>query len=336
MPTPSSDDALMLSPPAEHESHPSGRTTCPPEETRIYLPRSDASNELVHSDPIANLSYPAPSQQPTPPADGDNSSDASSTPESRNKRSEAEEDGPIRDTPSPMSAVEEPAECDQRASQISPVSATSPTNAFWYHPGLLASPFPSSRFLPNSTSSFLRPSSKFHGTQQSDRQVYDVQVEIKHVDMKESFLCGYLRIQGLTEDHPSLTTYFEGEIIGTKYTFVTKHPEWGSNEKVDMQHWARFQPWRPLAKQAKRQDFSYKNFAQRENIFMRWKEYFLVPDHRVRTINGASFEGFYYICFNQVSGKISGIYFHAKSEKFQQLELQHVPDFGCQGAIEFR
>jgi hypothetical protein len=49
---------------------------------------------------------------------------------------------------------------------------------------------------------------------------------------------------------------------------------------------------------------------------MRWKEYFLVPDHRVRTINGASFEGFYYICFNQISGDIEGIYFHAKSEKY--------------------
>ena len=49
---------------------------------------------------------------------------------------------------------------------------------------------------------------------------------------------------------------------------------------------------------------------------MRWKEYFLVPDHRVRTITGASFEGFYYICFNQVEGTISGIYFHAKSEKY--------------------
>ena len=48
---------------------------------------------------------------------------------------------------------------------------------------------------------------------------------------------------------------------------------------------------------------------------MRWKEYFLVPDHRVREITGASFEGFYYICFNQVAGKVSGIYFHAKSEK---------------------
>ncbi|KAI4197866.1 MAG: hypothetical protein LQ346_002880 [Caloplaca aetnensis] len=101
-------------------------------------------------------------------------------------------------------------------------------------------------------------------------------------------------------------------------------------------HWARFPAWRPLAKQAKKPDFHFKNPTQRENIFMRWKESFLVPDHRVREISGASFEGFYYICFNQVSGDINGIYFHSKSEKFQQLELKHVPDRGCYPAMEFR
>lgn len=85
-----------------------------------------------------------------------------------------------------------------------------------------------------------------------------------------------------------------------------------------MSHWSRFDAWRPLAKQAKQPDFTYRNFSQREHIFMRWKEHFLVPDHQVRTISGASFEGFYYICFNQVHGTVSGIYFHAKSEKFVQ------------------
>lgn len=133
--------------------------------------------------------------------------------------------------------------------------------------------------------------------------------------MAESFLCGYLRIEGLTEDHPTLTTYFEGEIIGGKYTFQTRHPSWGATDKSDMQHWARFPSWRPLKNAAKKPDFHYKNFAQRENMFMRWKESFLVPDHRVREICGASFEGFYYICFNQIYGTVSGIYFHAKSEK---------------------
>lgn len=140
---------------------------------------------------------------------------------------------------------------------------------------------------------------------------------------------------GLTEDHPTLTTYFEGEMIGDKYSFQTRRPEWGSCEKNDFQHWARFPAYKPLGSKAKRADFSYANFAQKENIFMRWKEYFLVPDHRVRQISGASFEGFYYICFNQTSGTVSGIYFHAKSEKFQKLELQYVPERTF-ASVEFR
>lgn len=196
--------------------------------------------------------------------------------------------------------------------------------------------YSSMRSIPSSPSSFLRAGSRFHGTQQSERQVYDVQVEIKHVDMRESFLCGYLRIQGLTEDHPTLTTYFEGEIIGSKYNFLTQHENWGANSKVDLSHWAKFTAFRPFLKQARKGPVAIRDVAQRETIFMRWKEHFLVPDHRVRTITGASFEGFYYICFNQVKGEVSGIYFHSKSEKFQQLELKHVPDRGCFAAAELR
>jgi hypothetical protein len=112
-----------------------------------------------------------------------------------------------------------------------------------------------------------------------------------------------------------LTTFFEGEMIGTKHSFITRNEEWGANEKTDIHHWSRFPAWKPLAKQAKKTDFSLRNFAQHEHVFMRWKEYFLVPDHRVRTISGASFEGFYYICFNQIQGSVSGVYFHAKSER---------------------
>jgi glucose-induced degradation protein 4 len=198
--------------------------------------------------------------------------------------------------------------------------------------------------IPVSPSSFLRPGSRFHGTQQSERQIYNVDVEIKHVDLRDSFLCGYLRIQGtipagflsqsrtllshtptgLTEDHPTLTTYFEGEIIGTKYGFLTQHSSWGATDKIDLSHWSKFAAFRPYAKLLRKSHSGsasasaalvIKDVAQREHIFMRWKEHFLVPDHRVRTINGASFEGFYYICFNQVRGEVSGIYFHAKSEK---------------------
>ncbi|SPQ20133.1 424eb942-3c67-4b81-9433-9375e9c2fa0d [Thermothielavioides terrestris] len=171
------------------------------------------------------------------------------------------------------------------------------------------------RVIPMPTSVYLQPGSRFVGAQQSERQRYNVEVEIKYVDMRDSFLCGYLKIQGLTHEHPTLTTYFEGEIIGTKYGFMTREQEWGATEKIDLSHWSKFPAFRPYLKQARKGvQTIIKDVEQREHIFMRWKELFLVPDHRVTTLNGASFEGFYYICFNQLRGEVSGIYFHNKSE----------------------
>jgi hypothetical protein len=123
-------------------------------------------------------------------------------------------------------------------------------------------------------------------------------------------------VPGLTDDHPTLTTYFEGELIGTKYGFITEHASWGATDKIDLSHWSKFTAFRPFAKQLRKGGQALiGDMAQRENIFMRWKEHFLVPDHRVRMINGASFEGFYYICFNQVRGEVSGIYYHSRSEE---------------------
>jgi len=268
-------------------------------------------------------------QQPTPPP-SDSHAGRSTTDthiaDQPDKRMDIDDETSAPDMLSPMSAEGD----KQEETDLPALANTDPGSPS------MGYDFSNIRLIPSSPSSFLRAGSKFHGTQQSERQVYDVQVEIKHVDMRESFLCGYLRIQGLTEDHPTLTTYFEGEIIGSKYTFLTQHQDWGSNDKTDLQHWAKFSAFRPFQKQAKKGQFHIPQLAQRENIFMRWKEHFLVPDHRVRTISGASFEGFYYICFNQIMGTVSGIYFHAKSEKFQQLELKHVADHGCFPAMEFR
>ncbi|KAF2739923.1 hypothetical protein EJ04DRAFT_540409 [Polyplosphaeria fusca] len=332
MPTP--DDAI-LSPPTEHESHLAGRHTCPPEELRIHAPHDSTADQRRPIEDEVESSQRAAMQQPTPPPAAQDTHTEAQSPDARRKSVDGEVDGPIRDIPTPVSGTDEGAE-EHRHPQISPHSTMAPAPAAWQQPNVLMSPFPSHRFFPSTSSSLLRPGSRFKGNQTSDRQQYEVEVEVKHVDIRESYMCGYLRIKGLTEDHPSLTTYFEGEIIGSKYTFITQHPEWGSNEKVDRQHWARFPAYKPLSKFSSRPELVTKDWMQKEHLFMRWKEYFLVPDHRVRTINGASFEGFYYICFNQVSGGIEGIYFHAKSEKFQKLKLEHVDDHGCQGAIEFK
>lgn len=328
MPTP--DDAIASH--MEHESIAASRATCPPDDVHTITTHDlNATRTRTASDGNSESASHAPMQQPTPPPQ-DSPAEAQTMADAHSKPSSTDIDAPNRDTPTPMTATDDGAE-EQRTSHASPLSATAPISLATNH---LSSPFPAHRFLPNTSSSLLRPGSRFKGSQTSDRQKYEVEVEVKHVDMHESFMCGYLRIKGLTEDHPSLTTYFESEIIGSKYTFITQHPEWGSNEKVDRQHWARFPAYKPLAKYSSRPELVSKDWMQKEHLFMRWKEYFLVPDHRVRTINGASFEGFYYICFNQVLGRIDGIYFHAKSEKFQKLDLEHVPDFGCQAALEFR
>ncbi|KAJ8070990.1 hypothetical protein OCU04_001342 [Sclerotinia nivalis] len=317
MPTPSSPTASSVGATISH-------TSCPPEDDRSTWRITEMEGTL--ESPILDAGT---TQQPTPPPHDLRRADTTATSQTdlRNtKNMDIDEETNGADMASPISADGDKQD-DAEIRAITNPRIPSPS---------LGYDFSNVRLLPSSPSSKLRPGSKFHGTQQSERQVYDVQVEIKHVDMRESFLCGYLRIQGLTEDHPTLTTYFEGEIIGSKYSFLTQHEDWGSTDKVDLTHWAKFQAFRPFQKSAKKGNCHIPNLAQRENIFMRWKEHFLVPDHRVRTISGASFEGFYYICFNQVEGRVSGIYFHAKSEKFQQLELKHVEDKGCFQAVEFR
>ncbi|KAJ7097804.1 vacuolar import and degradation protein-domain-containing protein [Mycena belliarum] len=139
----------------------------------------------------------------------------------------------------------------------------------------------------------LYPGASFEGTQKSGRNSYDVNVTIVDVDFASSFLCGYLRIRGLTDDWPELTTYFDAEIIGSRYGFLTQN--WGATEQADMVHWSRFPAFRHVKSELKKPHLTMPD-RDRGAVFMRWKERFLVPDHRVQDINGASFAGFYYVC----------------------------------------
>ncbi|KAF9227646.1 hypothetical protein BS17DRAFT_746307 [Gyrodon lividus] len=139
----------------------------------------------------------------------------------------------------------------------------------------------------------LYPGAIFQGTQKSGRNSYDVNVTVVDVDFSSSFLCGYLRIRGLTDDWPELTTYFDAEIIGSRYGFLTQ--KWGANEQEDLVHWQRFPAFRHVKNELKRPHFTMPD-RDRGAVFMRWKERFLVPDHQVQDISGASFAGFYYVC----------------------------------------
>ena len=58
---------------------------------------------------------------------------------------------------------------------------------------------------------------------------------LQHVDLDNAYLCGYLKIKGLTEEYPTLTTFFDGEIISGKHPFLTR--KWDADEDVDKKHW---------------------------------------------------------------------------------------------------
>ena len=62
---------------------------------------------------------------------------------------------------------------------------------------------------------------------------------------------------------------------------------------------------------------------------MRWKEIFMVPDHRILSVEGASFAGFYYICCKPKKGIIDGYYFHRNSDMYQQLLLSYIAPKAC-------
>lgn len=159
--------------------------------------------------------------------------------------------------------------------------------------------------------------SSFSGCQKSKKESYEVNVRIKHVDFENSYLCGYLCINHLTQDHPSLTTFFEGEIVSKQYPFLTK--KWETTEEIDRAHWSMFEGFEQKYSNSFNLDsFDYDELENSDYIYMRWKEHFLVPDHTIKHVEGASYAGFYYICYSKLTSSIRGYYFHINSEHFER------------------
>lgn len=76
--------------------------------------------------------------------------------------------------------------------------------------------------------SLLYNGSRFKGSQRSKGNSYEVEVIIQFVDEANSYLCGYLKIKGLTFEFPTLTTFFDGEIISKRFPFLTR--KWDADE----------------------------------------------------------------------------------------------------------
>lgn len=117
-------------------------------------------------------------------------------------------------------------------------------------------------------------------------------------------------IKGLTEEYPTLTTFFDGEIISEKYPFLTR--KWEADEDIDRlvdffcnqfylfkfhfmhrKHWNRFESFAQYSKNFNCDNFDYKQLENTDHVFMRWKEHFLVPDHTVKVSKSINLFGLY-------------------------------------------
>ncbi|CEG67215.1 hypothetical protein RMATCC62417_03678 [Rhizopus microsporus] len=191
----------------------------------------------------------------------------------------------------------------------------------------------SAKRLRSSRLGALYDGSRFKGMQKCGANTYNVIVDIQHVDLAASKISGYLNIEGLTTECPELTTFFEGEIIGPHYSFLTR--KWQAQQSIDILHWGRFPSFEPYISVFNNDDFVYDPYDN-DFVYMRWKEHFLVPDHCVSNIDGASFAGFYYICYQRSTNEIKGFYFYFNNhEWYQQLTLEHV-EKNAFGNFEFR
>ena len=212
-------------------------------------------------------------------------------------------------------------------------------------------PFMASQMQLGVPPTLLYSGSKFVGYKVFDGKCYELEVVFKYVNEINSYLCGYLKVIGLSEEYPSITTFFEGEIISEKYPFLTRsYDKNGTNEVVDRseahelsphfheiwstlrKYWSKFWSFYPFEYVFNCDDFDYNDLKNTDFVFMRWKERFFVADHTIKDI---SFDGFYYICFTKSMAAIEGYYYQRKSKTRTVITLVHKPEHSLQ-IYEFR
>ncbi|VDK49955.1 unnamed protein product [Anisakis simplex] len=166
---------------------------------------------------------------------------------------------------------------------------------------------------------------RFRGTQRSRNHRFDVEVVIQDVDLIEARLYGTLHTKGLTAQLQELTTFFHGEIISEKHSFVTN--KWDADVEADLNHWHKFTGFKEkYGDTITSKQFDYSKLLDDNVMYMRWKEHYLasVDESNNRDVTGASFAGFYYIALDELKGEITGFYYHRQSEMYQLLSLKHI------------
>ncbi|SCU80087.1 LAFA_0B07426g1_1 [Lachancea sp. 'fantastica'] len=207
------------------------------------------------------------------------------------------------------------------------------------------SPVNGLKIRPTCTTSYLKPRKEYTGFQISGYKKNHVHVVLQTVDLPVQgcetacvpHLTGFFTIRGLTEHQPEITTFFEGFAATSNSGFLSSDmpsqlKDLTAADSTDLEHWLNFPSFQEMCRDEKVAssiaDGSYvhSEYLEKRFIYMRWKERFLVPDAELDSVEGASYEGYYYIVHDQLTGDVLGFYYHADAERFQRLELAPVND----------
>lgn len=195
---------------------------------------------------------------------------------------------------------------------------------------------------------WLAPRKRFVGYQISGYKKFQVTITIQSVSLPNNnesnctspHLTGFLSIKGLTVQNPEITTFFESITVTDSLGFLSKdipidYDSYKATDQTDLEHWLNFPSFKELCMQNDPKNpsknilqsiidgtYAHTDYLNQRFLYMRWNEKFLVPDADLESIDGASYDGYYYIVHDQLLGNILGFYYHQHAERFQQLELQ--------------
>eukprot|EP00891_Asterochloris_glomerata_P002967 jgi/Astpho2/2967/Aster-03288 len=172
--------------------------------------------------------------------------------------------------------------------------------------------------------SFLQPGQTFTGSQRVSRsqtslqEDWSVVVTVQECNLETGYICGSMLAENVPRAKAPVITFWEGDIIDNmNSSFITS--KWSVQHSVDLQHWRKFEPFRPLEQQVKATGGRSDRLGQHSHIFMRWKERWFQSPRDPEC--GLTIAGFYYLCLCRQDGSIQGFYHDPSSNPYQRLSL---------------
>ncbi|KAF9763112.1 Glucose-induced degradation protein 4 like protein [Nosema granulosis] len=167
----------------------------------------------------------------------------------------------------------------------------------------------------------------YSGEQLTNSGSFKIEMKIDSVDFDQEIMYGTFQIHNLTDKYELLSSFFESVMMGNKYEFA--------GDETDTVHWGMFPEWRnELKKQRERPIHNNKNkhdlasykIKESDFIYLKIKELFLLPDPNLKSIPGASIDGYYYCCYYKKLDCFAGHYYfkNATNQVSQQILLERV------------